>query len=262
MDDFQTLSLTINESVATLSLTRPKVGNALNSHSGQELKKALSLVASDTSLRLLVLRAEGKAFCAGGDVGEFASLSELSPAIRSMVIDFNGACATLASLDIPVMVVVQGAVAGAGLALIALADHVIASRDASFTYAYPEVGFSADGGVTWLLPKLMGLRAFQTFATGGQSWSAEQALQGGLVSELVDADALPAAAQARAARIATGPTRAFGAIRRLALEGYGMPFTAHLAREMDEICVLASGEDAKGAIQSVIERRRPEFKGR
>ncbi|MEP6867440.1 MAG: enoyl-CoA hydratase/isomerase family protein [Novosphingobium sp.] len=262
MENFETLSLEITDAIATLTLARPKVGNALSSQGGQELKKALSYVAANSSLRLLIIRSQGKVFCVGGDIGEFASLPDLSPAIRAMVIDFNGACATLASLDIPVMAVVQGAVAGAGLCLLALADHVIATNNATFTYAYPGVGFSADGGATWLLPKLMGLRAFQGFATGGKSWTADQALQGGLISEVVDSDALDTAAQAWAARIASGPTRAFGAIRRLALESYGLPYSAHLAREMDEISDLARSEDAGNAIQALLNNRRPVFSGR
>lgn len=262
MEQLETLSLDITGAIARLTLTRPKVGNALGPMTGQDLKRVLSRVAANPALRLLVMRAEGKAFCVGGDIGEFANQTDLSPAVREMVIDYNGACSTLASLDIPVMTVVQGAVAGAGLALLALSDHVIATPAATFTYAYPGIGFSGDGGVTWLLPKLMGLRTFQRFATGGRSWSAEQALQSGLISEIVAPEALDDAAAAQATRLAAGPTRAFGAIRRLALEGYGIPFTAHLAREMDEISALARSEDAEGAIRAVLERRHPEFMGR
>lgn len=260
-EQFETLSLNIAGAVATLTLTRPKAGNALGSTTGQNLKRVLSRVAANPALRLLVIKAEGKAFCVGGDIGEFARQSDLGQAVREMVIDYNGACSTLATLDIPVMAVVQGAVAGAGLALVALADHVIATSNATFTYAYPGIGFSGDGGVTWLLPKLIGLQAFRRFATCGQSWSAEQALHGGLISEVVDPDALEAAAQSLTERLASGPTRAFGAVRRLALEGYGLPFTAHLAREMDEICQLAQSEDAKGGIQAVLERRSTQFTG-
>lgn len=259
---FETISLDIDGATATLTLSRPEIGNALGSQAGTEIKRAVAEVAANSSLRLLVLRGEGKAFCVGGDLGEFASMSELSPAIRSMVIDFNGASATLAGLDIPILAVVQGAVAGAGLALIGLADHVVASREATFAYAYPGIGFSADGGVTWLLPRLMGLRAFQTFATGGERWAAEQALLGGLVSEVVAAEDLEATAEARAMKMASGPTLALGAIRRLALDGYGLPFSAQLARETDEICRLAKSEDARSAIQAALARQRPQFTGR
>ena len=262
VNGFETLALDINGSVATLTLTRPKCGNALDAKAGQELKQALGIVAAATAPRLLVLKAEGKAFCAGGDIGEFASLTELSPAIRSMVIDFHGACATLAGLDIPVLAIVQGPVAGAGLALIGLADFVIASRDATFTYAYPGIGFSADGGVTWLLPKLMGLRAFQSFVIGGKSWSCDQAEAAGLVSESCQPDELAGKATDFIARIAQGPTRAYGAIRRLAFESYGLPYAAHLDREMNEIAQIARGEDPRRAIRSVLSRQAPSFEGR
>jgi 2-(1,2-epoxy-1,2-dihydrophenyl)acetyl-CoA isomerase len=262
MTEFTTLSLDFQGPVATLTLRRPKAGNAMGALSGQELRAAADIVARDTTARVLVLRAEGRAFCVGGDLAEFSSHAELGPAVRAMVVDFHTACQQLAELDLPILAVVQGPVAGAGLALTSLADYVVAASEATFTYAYASVGLSADGGVTWLLPKQMGLRAFRSFVITGRTLTSEEGLAQGLVSELVAGANLEEKAEALTSQFARGPTRALGAIRRLTLDGYGRSYADHLSAEMDQVATLADTDAAKGAIADVLSRRAPQFPNR
>lgn len=259
---YRTITLEFADDVATLTLAGGQSGNPLGTLGGEELSHALALLSAMPSLRLLVLRGSGKAFCVGGNLVEFTQLEDFVPSIRRMVIDFHGACAAIANLDIPVVCVVQGAVAGAGLALLALSDHVIASTKASFTYAYPGIGFSSDGGLTWLLPKIMGLRNFQRFYTEGRSFSAAEALECGLVSALVDPTELQARADEAIARFASGPTRAYGAIRKLAFDGFSAPYAAHLMGELEAISDLAASQDAQSAIRSVLQGDQPQFLGK
>lgn len=261
MIELDTLKVESEGAVATLTLRRPALGNALNAQAGRDLHEAVAAVANQGDLRVLVLRGEGKAFCVGGDLTEFGAIDDLGPAIDAMVADFHKACAALASLDMPVVAVVHGAVAGAGLALTCLADHVLAASDASFAYAYPGVGFSGDGGVTWLLPRVMGLRAFRDFVAATRPWDASRAAAAGLASQVIDADALEAEADRLVQALANGPTRALGAIRRLALEGLGHGYSDHLAREANEIGRLATQQDAPAAIKAVLSRQAPHFQG-
>ncbi|CAM3293204.1 MULTISPECIES: enoyl-CoA hydratase/isomerase family protein [Sphingomonas] len=256
------IHLSMDGPIARLTLARPAAGNALGARTGKALREAFETVEQNDSLRCLLLVSQGRAFCVGGDLAEFAQLSPLAPAIDALVDDFHGACAAMARLSIPVVTLVQGAAAGAGLALVGLSDIAIASRGATFAYAYPKVGFSSDGGLTWLLPRLIGVRAFQTFSLLGQSWDAAAALSAGLVSEVVDADDLSARGEAIALELARGPTRAFGEIRRLMLTGLGRGYSEHLAEEQDAMVRLADTEDARTAIPAFLVRQAPAYVGR
>ena len=258
---FDTVALTIEGATATLTLARPAAGNALSAQSGRDLRAALVEVASAANLRLLVIRAEGRAFCVGGDLVDFATGGPLAPRVLDMVFDFHAFCALLSAIDVPILTVIQGPVAGAGLAMVLLSDYCIAARGATFTYAYPGVGFSADGGLTWLLPKAMGLQRFRRFALQGRSLTADEAVESGLLCEAVQDDDLAARAAELERSLATGPTRAFGAIRRLVIDGYDGPYGAHLLREMEEITALAAGSDAPAAIAAVLGRKAPQFQG-
>lgn len=262
MTQFQTLSLEINDGTATLTLAQPKIGNVLGAQSGLDLRDATVQISRNASVRLLVIKAEGRAFCLGGNLAEFAETSDLAPAIHHMVLNFHAACANLAGLEIPILCVVQGPVAGAGLAFLCLADYVLGASTSSYTYAYPGVGFSSDGGLTWLLPKIMGLRAFRSFVAAGKSLTATEALAAGLISELVEEPDLDRCQAQWTQLLASGPTQAFGAVRNLAFDGFAHSYPAHLQRESEAIIGLANTADAQSAIASVLRRERPIFAGK
>lgn len=252
----------VTDAVARLTLTRPSAGNALGDQTGRELRAALEALEKRDDVRCLLIVAEGKAFCVGGDLVEFSQLDPLAPAIHKLVGEFHAACEILARLSFPIVSVVQGATAGAGLALVALSDIAFASPNATFTYAYPKVGFSSDGGLIWLLPRLIGIREFQQFALLGKSLSAEDALSLGLISKIVKAEDLEAAGHTMATQLAGGPTLAFGEIRKMLFEGLGATYSDHLIMEQAAIVRLSDSEDTRVAIPSILSRQVPAYSGR
>lgn len=254
--------LAISEGVATITLTRPKAGNALDAQAGRELRSAALACATTDSVRAVLLCADGPNFCFGGDLAHIATQPDRGLAVRDMTFDFHAAVGLLAGMPKPLVCAVRGAATGAGLSLAAVSDYVLCSETAFFAYAYCGVGLSADGGLTWTLPRVIGLRAFQSLYLTGRRVDAREGQQLGLVSEVIEDPALDAEATAFARRLADGPTLAYGAIKRLAATAFSQGFAAHLDAEGDALVSLARSEDTAGAITALLSRSQPTFKGR
>lgn len=256
------LSTTLEDGLATITLIRPDASNAMGAAFARELREVAMGLMGEPSLRAVLIVAEGRNFSVGGDLGDFDGQLDLPAIVKGLTIDFHAALAMLARVDAPVVCGVQGAAAGGGLALAALCDYVVAERSATFTFAYPGIGFTADGGLTWTLPRLIGLRRFQTFVLEGRSVTAQEAYEIGLISRVVDDGAMSEAALAFARRLAQGPTRSFGALRRLAHASFSQRFEAQLEDEAESMFRVAGTEDARSAIAAVRRRQRPTFNGR
>ena len=261
-DTAQTVSLHVADELATITLTRPERNNVIDAQFGQEFRDIAIALMGDAGVRAILLRGEGANFCVGGDIRSFAREADLPVALRRMTLDFHAAMAILARLDTPIVCAVQGAAAGAGLALAALSDYVIAEDTATFSFAYTKLGLTGDGGITWLLPRLIGLRRFQALVLEGRSVDAAEALAMGLVSRIAGADGAGVEAQAFARELAAGPTRAYGMVRRLAQSSFTQPFERQLEDEAQAICRAAASADAQDAITAFAARRKPVFKGR
>lgn len=253
--------LELSDGLAVVTLTRPAAGNALDDQAGRELRQA-ALACSAPGVRAVLLQAEGRNFCFGGDLAHISRQEDRGLSVRDMTVDFHAAIALFGQMDAPLVCAVRGAATGAGLSLAAIADYVIASDGAQFAYAYTGVGFSADGGLTWTLPRLIGLRAFQALYLTGRRVSAVEAQALGIVSEVVEDGALESRALAFATGIVKGPTLAFGAIKRLAAAGFAAPLASQLEAEAQALTVLAGSDDAGQAIRALLERKTPHFAGR
>lgn len=251
----------ITDGLAVVTLTRPAAGNALDGLAGRELRQA-ALACSAPEVRAVLLQAEGRNFCFGGDLAHISRQEDRGLSVRDMTIDFHAAIAMFGHMNAPVVCAVRGAATGAGLSLAAISDYVIASDGAHFAYAYTGVGFSADGGLTWTLPRLIGLRAFQSLYLTGRRVTAVEAQMLGIVSEVVEDAALDARARAFATEIAVGPTLAFGAVKRLAASAFNQSLAAQLELEAHVLAALANSEDAGQAIRALLERKPPHFAGR
>ena len=260
-ENFETLALEHGDDLAIITLRRPERSNALGAQSGRDLRAVASICATDSGVRAVLLRSEGRNFCVGGDLAEFAASSDLGSAVRAMTVDFHAAIASFARMRAPLVMAVQGAAAGAGLSLVGIADLTVAGRSASFTAAYTGVGFSADGGMTWTLPRLIGLRRYQELVFTNRTVKADEAQTLGLVTEVVDDEQLATRSEALARQLAQGPTSAYGAVRRLVLESSQRALEPQLDQESLEISALAAGADAQAAIQAALQRQRPRFTG-
>ena len=256
------LSLLARDGFVELRFTRPEALNTLTLASIERFAEALAEVESRRP-RCLLLTAEGRSFMAGGDLTYLAEAGDAAPAQAARVIDaLNGAMLRLMRLPCPTVVAVQGAVAGAGLSLTLACDLAIGADDVRFVFAYDKIAATPDGGLTWMLPRVLGLRRALATALLAQPIEAEQALALGLLSEVVARDALDEAAQCAARKLARGPTLAYAATRQLMLEGFERPFEAQLEAERQSFCAQAGTADFRGAVEAFFARREPEHHGR
>jgi 2-(1,2-epoxy-1,2-dihydrophenyl)acetyl-CoA isomerase len=186
---------------------------------------------------------------------------DLGALLRRMTTPFHEAFRILSEIDAPVITAAHGAIAGGGLGFVYAADVVIASRSARFVTAFADVGVSGDGGGTWHLPRLIGTARATRVMLENRPISASEALEWGLVSEVVDDDAVHESALALATRLAAGPTRAFGQMRRLLRDGATRDLAVQLRAETDALERCGSTADARNAMAAFVAGQRPTFEG-
>lgn len=254
------LRIAADKGLRILTLARPEAGNGLNPQLCAELKAAVAMIASDPGVRAVLLQAEGRNFCVGGDLGAFEAAGSRRPAlIAELAADLHAAQELLLNIDAPVVAAVDGAAAGAGFSLAMTADMVIASDRATFTMAYTAIGLSPDGGATYWLPRLVGLRRAQDLIFNNRRLSAPEALDWGLITSVAPSSSLAAEARSVAERVAAGPLLAFGAAKRLLRETFVLPFGVQAASEATAITDLAGRSDAAEGLSAFRDRRRPQF---
>ena len=255
--------LAVDDGVARITLARPEAGNAIDPALCRGLRRAAEACAADPSVRAVLLAAEGRAFCVGGDLAAFEAAGAGRPQmLTDLAHDLHAAEQALREADAPVVCAVQGAAAGAGFSLAIGADIVIAAENASFTLAYTAIGLSPDGGATYALPRLVGLRRAQELILTNRRLTAAEALDWGLVTMVVAEAELAGRAEALARRLAAGPTRAFGAAKRLLAETWGRDFRSQVEEEARRIAGLSGEADAAEGIAAFRGKRSPAFTGR
>jgi 2-(1,2-epoxy-1,2-dihydrophenyl)acetyl-CoA isomerase len=238
--------------VACLTFSRPEAGNAITPGFTDDLAEAVNW-ATTAGCRAVLLCAEGPNFCVGADLKHFAAMSDgVGEELRRMAEAFHAVLARLTELQLPVVARVQGAAVGAGLGLMLAADYVVCASDARLSTGYAKLGLSADAGVSFFLTQALGPRLARRLLMTACFVSASEAAAWGLVDECCAPGELVGVANAVAARFAQGPTRAYGAIKRLTQEaGRARDLRAHLDRERDEIVALADNEQLARAIAAI-----------
>ncbi len=252
------------DSVATVTLNRPDAMNALDTELKVALRDALAEAAADPRVRAVVLTGSGRAFCVGQDLAEHAQNLDADPeAVWSTVPEHYTPIATaLATMAKPVVAAVNGTAAGAGAAFSFACDFRVAADTATFTMAFSAVGLSADSGSSWSLPRLVGLAKAKELLMLPTTLTAAQALEIGLVTEVVQADEVSDRARSLAVRLASGPTLAYGAIRRsLAFSG-GRGIEESLDFEGEMMALTGSTADHRNAVASFLAKDKPRFQGR
>jgi 2-(1,2-epoxy-1,2-dihydrophenyl)acetyl-CoA isomerase len=248
--------------VAQLTFCSPQRRNALDPQWLREFLAGVEACAA-AGPRAVLIDAEGPVFTAGGDLRHLAErLAELESTLEEMVRPFHAALAILAELDAPLVVAVQGPVVGGSTGLLWVADFVLAAPRARIIPGFPSIATSGDGGGSWWLPRLVGPRRALQLLMEGRELDAAEALDWGLVSEVVPAEALGERARDFAEQLATGPTVAYAQVKRLVRESRDGGFAEHLARETDAVLACARSEDNREGISSVLDRRPPKFAGR
>jgi 2-(1,2-epoxy-1,2-dihydrophenyl)acetyl-CoA isomerase len=256
---FTTIRLDIREGVAHFTLTRADAANTMNLAFGREFLAAAAAVRKDPAVRAVLLRGEGRNFCFGGDLRAMvAAGADINAYLTQLTTDVHAGMIHLARTDAPVVVAVQGTAAGAGLGLVLAADLAIAGKSAKFAASYTAVGLTPDAGTTFSLPRAVGYkRAMELFLTN-RVLDAERALDWGLVNQVVEDDKLAETAAALAARLAAGPTGAFGGVKRLLAEAEP-GCEAQLARESRAIAAGGETPEGREGIAAFLEKRTPKF---
>lgn len=246
--------------IATLCFNRPGALNAIDRSLALAMRDVVRTVAQDSSVRCVVLRGAGQGFMAGGDLATLRA--DPVQGALDLLAPLNEAVALLAQLSAPVIAQVHGVAAGAGLSLMLQADFVLAAEGTRFNLAYINLGASCDVGASWALPRLVGLRRALEIAMLGDTYSASEAERLGLVNRVLPAAELDAAVQALAQRLASGPTLAYGHMRRLMRAGFDRELPAQLAAEGDAFVDCARGADLPEGVEAFHAKRPAAFQGR
>ncbi|CAN7456505.1 enoyl-CoA hydratase/isomerase family protein [Bosea sp. LjRoot237] len=253
--------LAIEQAVATVTLNRPRVLNAIDPHMARSLADAMERIARDGTARVLLLRGEGRAFCAGGDVARFVE-GDPAAAIEAIIDPLHHALRTLDALKLPTLAAVQGPIAGAGFSLAMACNLCIAADDAVFTMAYSRIGASPDGSATYRLPRLVGERKALELTMLAEPLRAAEALALGLVNRVVPAAELADEAMSLARRLAQGPTAAYARIKHLIGRSLGNDLSAQLDLEREAFLAGARTADFREGAQAFLAKRPPQFEGR
>ncbi|MCU0760223.1 MAG: enoyl-CoA hydratase/isomerase family protein [Steroidobacteraceae bacterium] len=245
--------------VRLLTLNRPDNANVLDLQMGRELRAAAESVASDAAVRAVVLTGAGKHFCFGGDLrGMLAGSLPGDVYLRELTGDLHRAIVTLVRMDAPLVAAINGTAAGAGVGLAAMADLAVCGEGTKFSLAYTGVALTPDGSTSFFLPKILGQRRALELMLTNRPLGAAEALQWGLVNQVVpDAEVL-AAGLALAERLAAGPRGAQSAVRKLVALAVG-DLEAHLAVESDTIARQSVTPEGQEGMKAFLEKRKPRF---
>lgn len=259
MSPDSTVDLVVEGAIARVTLNRPDVANTMNLRFGSDLLAVAQAIVADRAVRAVVLTGAGRHFCFGGDLnGMVASDTNIAGYLTELTTNLHAALAILMRMDAPVVAAVNGTAAGAGLGLVLAADLAVCGRASKFTSAYTGVALTPDGSNTYLLPRVVGYKRAMALFLTNRVLLAEEALQWGIVNQVVDDEAVVATAQALAARLAAGPRGAFGAVKRL-LQDSQPGLEAQLARETSVIAAQGSSAEASEGIAAFLGKRKPQY---
>ncbi len=265
--ELSTLRIEVDGEIGTLTLDRPESFNAMSPEMILDLGTAFAWFADQAPLRALIITGTGKAFCSGGDINGFKAGVEddsidLPAQVRRGAEALHTAIVDLRRIPYPVIAAVNGAAAGAGFSLALACDIRIAADDAFVACAYGRIGASPDGGMTYFLPRVVGpSKALEIFLED-PNMNAADALERGLVSEVVPADELIDAARAKATKLAKKAPYYVKMAKRLCNQSIENSLTEHLQLERHGIADSMATEDLREGAIAFFGGEKPEFKGR
>lgn len=265
MDEIH-LMVEVAEGIGSITLNRPEALNALSPEMRNGLIEATGQLERDPTVRCVVLRGNGKAFMAGGDVKLMhRSLTEEREVhlggFEQRVLQTHQIIHQLRRMEKPVFAAVHGAIAGVGLGLCLAADLVLARSDAYLMMAYRHIGLTADGGTTYFLPRIVGERRALEFAMLGERVPAEKAAEIGLFNWVVDESEFESCIQDISRRLADGPTKALGRVKTLIRSSLQSTWDEQSHREAESIGFSASTTDHLEGVTAFVEKRKAVFRG-
>jgi 2-(1,2-epoxy-1,2-dihydrophenyl)acetyl-CoA isomerase len=254
----------VHDGLATITLNRPEAMNALNVEAKVALRDALQSAAADPAVRAVLLTATGRAFCVGQDLKEHIGLlAEGSTKVMSTVQEhYNPVVRALTEMPKPVVAGVNGVAAGAGFGIALAADYRVAADTAAFNTSFAGVALTADSGISWTLPRVVGPGRAADLLLFPRTMSARDAHDLGIVNRLVPSTELPAEAEKVARALAEGPTVAYGAIKESLAYALSHSLAQTLEKE-DELQTRAgASEDHAIAVRAFVNKETPKYLGR
>jgi 2-(1,2-epoxy-1,2-dihydrophenyl)acetyl-CoA isomerase len=259
MTDFETLTFVQSGPITSIVLNRPDAANGMNDTLTRELSVAATLCDTETT-KVVTITGAGRFFCAGGDLKAMAAAPNPGAFVKGIADDLHRALSTFARMDAIVITVVNGTAAGAGFSLAVTGDLVLSAESAKFTMAYTKAGLSPDGSSSYYLPRLVGLRRAQELMLTNRTLSAAEALDWGLLTEVVPDAELSARAAALAEQLATTSRSSNGTVKRLLLGTYRTGLEEQMELESQYIRDSARSADGQEGIAAFVGKRAPKFR--
>jgi 2-(1,2-epoxy-1,2-dihydrophenyl)acetyl-CoA isomerase len=254
---------TIDDGLAHIVLNQPDRGNPIDGEFCREFGHCIAELSERDEVRAVLLSARGRLFSVGGDLMSLVKQEDALPrTIKAWTAELHAGIARMVRMRAPVVVAVQGNVAGGSVSLMAAADLVVMAETARISAAFSRIGFSPDSGSTTTVTRRIGMARARRFFLLGETLDARTALSLGLVDFVVADGAVQSEAAQIAKQLAAGPTEAFGAIKRLFCQTADRPFESQLEEEAQTLAAISRTEDAREGVRAFVEKRKPVFVGK
>ena len=261
-DYMEPIEITLETGIGTIKLNRAQAYNSVNRPLALAFQRGLDQLATDPTVRVIVITGEGKAFCAGQDLTEVTS-PELNPGFRSILEEHYAPIITrLREIPKPIVAAVNGVAAGAGANIALACDIVIAKKTASFIQAFSAIGLIPDSGGTYFLPRLIGFQKALAVAMLGDKITAPEAEQMGMIYKYFPDEEFDGKVQALASKLAKMPTKGLALTKQAFNAGLSGSQQDQLAVENKLQLAASETEDYREGVDAFLNKRKPEFKGR
>jgi 2-(1,2-epoxy-1,2-dihydrophenyl)acetyl-CoA isomerase len=260
MADYKSIEYDQSGNIARITLNRPDAANSLNDVMARELSVAAVRCHGDAEIKAVILTGAGKFFSAGGDLKAMAGHpGGAGQYVEELADNVHRAITTFARMDAPLIIAVNGIAAGGGFSLAMTGDLVIACSSASFTMAYTKAGLSPDGGSSFYLPRLVGVRKTQELMFTNRTLSAQEALEWGLVNYVVPDSSLNDKVNELADRFVSGAKKSNAIVKRLLLSTFGNGLEEQMKIEARFIAECAESRDGKEGLDAFLGKRAAKF---
>ena len=263
MPELKKLGYEVRDHVATLTIRESNKANAMDLDTNIDLMHAAMRCDEDPNVRAVIIRGGEQDFSYGGDVANFAAQGDHLPTyLKEMTTYLHAAISRLKRADAPVLAAVNGLAAGAAVSIISSCDLVVAGESARFVMGYTGIGLSSDGSSTYFLPRTIGVKRALEMVLTNRMLTAAEAHDWGLVTRVVPVDSVQEETFILAARLAAGPTTAFGHAKRLIYNGWSETLETQMELETRAIADSGRTADAREGMRAFLEKRPPNFQGR
>ncbi|WCK56369.1 enoyl-CoA hydratase [Aneurinibacillus sp. Ricciae_BoGa-3] len=254
------LLITFEGPILSLKLNRPTALNAFSPAMIEGLIASLEEARNNEHIRVVLLSGAGRSFSAGGDV---KGMGESSPGqVYEHVGKLNQLIKLMKEVEKPIIAVVHGFAAGAGFNLALACDLIIAAEDSKFVLSFSQVGLISDGGGSFFLPRLIGIHRAKELLFSAEPLEAAKAYEWGIVNRLYPLEELQTAAMEYAKKLANGPSRAYGLLKKIADQSLVSGLEDILEQERITQAMMVTTEDHEEGVRAFKEKRKPAFKGR